>query len=102
MTKGERREAKRRKARYGMKVSGRSVQRLQEITARKAAASRRASGAFSRKRQQPSVRSLLNRWDKEEEPARATAQTGPFASEGAALLHTEPAYTETNPSQQGG
>ena len=32
MTRGERRDAKRQKAKYGMQVSGRSVQRLQEIT----------------------------------------------------------------------
>ena len=40
MLKGDRREAKRQKARYGHKVSGRSVQRLQEITAEKASGSR--------------------------------------------------------------
>jgi len=44
-TKGERREAKRHKKRYGMRVSGRSLLTIQEILERradKAAAKKRA------------------------------------------------------------
>ena len=53
MTRGERREAKRRKARFGMKVSGRSVQRLQEITAEKSADPQRVTRSSRRKRRAP-------------------------------------------------
>ena len=43
-TKGERREAKRRKKRYGHKVNGRSVRRLQEIIGEKGRAATKNEG----------------------------------------------------------
>ena len=50
MTRGERRDAKRQKAKYGMQVSGRSVQRLQEITVKKAADPRKVTPTSRKKR----------------------------------------------------
>ena len=44
LTKGERREAKRMKKRYGHKVDGRSVQRLQEIIGEKSRAAAKNDG----------------------------------------------------------
>ena len=44
ITKGERRENKRWKKRYGMKVNGRSVQRLQEIVLEKSKGKGKRSG----------------------------------------------------------
>ena len=52
MTREERRDAKRRKARYGMQMSGRSVQKLQELTVSKAA----NPGQVNRKRKRQRVR----------------------------------------------